>query len=168
MLGTGVKKSNSNYCTFVAVVLLLLCLCVSSWGACYHYENFSTFSKNVGSGCANEYAQYEAGCAARLNSQYGCNSGEFKAGVSLTRTFCQYSYQIGCWGNIYCCGTQVEADSVACSQNCQAPNQCIDGVCTEPPKDSVKVCANETTCELGQGQASRVRIQSRKCNHRGT
>ena len=30
------------------------------------------------------------------------------------------------------------------AQNCEAPNQCIDGVCTEPPKDSVKVCHNIT------------------------
>lgn len=166
MLGTGARREpnqgyiktgsgDSYFGAFSVILVLLLCLCVSSWGACRESGDAGSCTSSCRGGgswsgqccmsSCNDFTITINGTGANQNCVI---TKVYNAGCSYGYPTCAYKYVI--------CDTQAEADSVACEANCQSPNQCINGVCTEPPKDSVKVCANETTCELGQGCSTQM------------
>lgn len=129
ILGTGAQKSNSNYCTFVAVVFMLLCLSVSSWGACSvyssRYTNQSVTScSNYGSGIVN--GSMILTCTGFVSKGSG---GDCLIGASTNPSrpdwpdFCGSA--ANCWMSCYQCSTQAEADSVACVLNPSAEG-CVE------------------------------------------
>lgn len=126
ILGTGAKKGNSNYCTYVAVVLLLLCLCVSSWSACSVYH--SRFTSQSISSCQSHGSGIVNGsmfltCEGFVSKG---SSGDCLVGASTNPSrpdwpgFCGST--ANCWMSCYQCNTQAEADSVACANNPDLPN----------------------------------------------
>lgn len=117
ILGTGanVKSVGAWF-----ALLLLLCLCVNSWGACRETQ---------GNGCRNGNCTNNIyGCYNYCNGPWQCTPDitlcesyglGYNAGVSDRRGQCSsggYAYYYTC------CDTQAEADSVACSNDPTLPN----------------------------------------------
>lgn len=115
--------------TFI-VVAMLLALAVQSWGACSSigYVNGNVAKWDVGP-CQPNFSSYSASCAA-IASNNGTslcrnNGNRIYAGLGSKQSeYCSYEYQMSCSYFAICCGTQAEADSVACANDPTLP-QCV-------------------------------------------
>ena len=127
-----------------AIVLLLLCLCVSSWGSCFYAPNTSGDCLNCPECITESYKSY---CEAHNNPSYMCKapvcSPSSVLGCSFEATFgtrlahCVLTNitpdpglsEFGSYGSCgvttplgsTCCDTQAEADSVACEKDPTLP-----------------------------------------------
>lgn len=184
ILGTGAKKSNSNYCTFVAVVLLLLCLCVSSsWAVCWTIKEERINGRSLCNECSGGPMSLTSSCPA-------CGSGQCEAiAGDGWRTNCKVSsvyWADGgqCFGSgypsyalcdvVYCDGgsnpdsalCDLFPDSPKCENACTAyQNECEShGGVWEGSLTSDTTCAS--TCDLcgtPESQAMREYIYNSCC-----
>lgn len=134
---------------FVLPLLLLLCLCVSSWGAC------STNTYNTGSRGITCGSQTEANCL-NFNASETCGGASRVGDIQFNRIECRGSPRFGyCYLDITCCSTQAEADSVACVNNptaeqCKSsdPSECTTAeCCMEFNQGNVPVDSGFVGCE---------------------
>lgn len=158
ILGTGATKKHNPMGMLTPVLALLLCLCVSSWGACT--SRSSTEYCSYGSCTLMAMSDYcptgtttiaNLPCGGRnisinVISSGTCNNGYWNASATLEHC------QLDAWGEyrsvtynytFTTCSTQAEADSVSCvsqgntwvpeHQNSQGVT--IPGKCQEPVQE---------------------------------
>lgn len=135
-LGTGARLYFAFRYTFFSVVLLL-CLCVSSWGECW-----VSLNANCGGNWSESSCTDECGCGQGQGAAKPCWSNVTRENDLVVRTNCpshdiyhcgnigptpwgtyQTGYFTSCGHAIFItCNTQAEADSVGCAQNPDLPN----------------------------------------------
>lgn len=113
-----------------ALPILLLCLCVTSWGACTTYTRTNDYSPNCCGSCSFDYTCRGSGTITLTGS---CSQSCII--TACRNAYCSYGSPTAQYDAVEC-STQAEADSVACES--KPGMHWVDGVCSAP------VC--ETNC----------------------
>lgn len=122
ILGTGAnsKPCKDRWGSFVLLTILLLCLCVSSWGACQTSSASWSYSSpkncdNCASVNTNCGVRYEGGYYySTYEIEFSCRSEYPNYSGTCSGTYAKYAT----WRCVsdYRCTTQAEADSVYCGK----------------------------------------------------
>lgn len=181
MLGTGAKERDSlvqrlekpllargavtsaviampmAFCRCWAIVLMLLCLCIPSWAACWHDNNTcpnSAESCNTYDNCGGNYCGNmggASGCTVPYGDGYqyytNCYWGVTNGMAANGFAYGSISNTDNCWrewATIYkfcstVCSTQAEMDSVYCAQNPTAEG-CVEEDVPENCQHDYSVC----------------------------
>lgn len=153
ILGTGAnnKPCKDRWGSVALLAILLLCLCVSSWGAC-HWSG--QFTSNFSCSCGSNYPYDNNKCS------FTCPQGSIPYEIVATGCIDNCSKMVcGC----RYCDTQAEADSAACvsqgniwfpeHQNSQGVT--IPGKCQEPVQEDQETMEKLVAyCDLADGEAN--------------